>query len=385
MSPKTIDPPPRVGKTFNGIIHRIDEDGNGIIETKESHINIGPVTDDAVGEWIEALKLPGGYGRLNTRKVRPDNYFDVVEREWDFDFSLDPNADDKERAGSVLGKRDQGIETAEEKYAVLDFNPLKDTPVISKKESKKDQSDPQEDFIDIGETYTVEIDRISNAGNGVVYIKGREFTIGPVKASPGFEVEVKVIDGQRAECLTDHVLPGKEEEERVDSGSTKSDEQHDNIVEPGDEQREDHTPETEINTEVEEDAVSNGFSTPVPLEADLEELRREAEMDAEDDVTIETTSRSSVNEYARSAKIRRYVKARADGECEGCGSPAPFTSTTGHPYLHAHHVHELSDGGSDTPDTVIALCPNCHYEVHHGEDGDEYNNELINRLEEIER
>jgi predicted HNH restriction endonuclease len=29
---------------------------------------------------------------------------------------------------------------------------------------------------------------------------------------------------------------------------------------------------------------------------------------------------------------------------------------------------------------VIALCPNCHYRVHHGEDGDAYNQELIEVL-----
>jgi len=77
--------------------------------------------------------------------------------------------------------------------------------------------------------------------------------------------------------------------------------------------------------------------------------------------------------------------ARADGVCEGCGEEAPFTSKTGDPYLHAHHIYELSDGGSDAPDTVIALCPNCHYRVHHGMNGDEYNKELRQKLDEIEK
>jgi len=118
---------------------------------------------------------------------------------------------------------------------------------------------------------------------------------------------------------------------------------------------------------------------------DINQLRKEAEEDAVDEVeqTISTIT-STKSQYSRSTKVKNYVKARADGTCEGCGEPAPFTSTTGEPYLHAHHVHELSDGGSDTPDTVIALCPNCHYRVHHGEDGDEYNQELLEILQEKE-
>ncbi|WP_396275500.1 HNH endonuclease [Haloarcula sp. S1AR25-4] len=66
----------------------------------------------------------------------------------------------------------------------------------------------------------------------------------------------------------------------------------------------------------------------------------------------------------------------ADSKCRSCGEPAPFTSKSGQPYLHAHHIHELSDGGSDTPATVVALCPNCHYKIHHGVDGDEFNEHL---------
>lgn len=115
----------------------------------------------------------------------------------------------------------------------------------------------------------------------------------------------------------------------------------------------------------------------------LESLRKKAEEDAEENV--ETTSRSlATKEYTRSNSVRNYVLARADGYCEGCGEPAPFVSKTGDPYLHAHHIHELSGGGSDTPDTVMALCPNCHYRVHHGNDGDEYNQKLKRKLEEIE-
>jgi len=116
---------------------------------------------------------------------------------------------------------------------------------------------------------------------------------------------------------------------------------------------------------------------------DIDELRKKATEDAIDEVE-QTISIATSAQYNRSSKIKDYVKARADGVCEGCNEPAPFTSKAGEAYLHAHHVHELSNGGSDTPDTVIALCPNCHYRVHHGEDGEEYNQELLEIVQEKE-
>jgi len=120
-------------------------------------------------------------------------------------------------------------------------------------------------------------------------------------------------------------------------------------------------------------------------EPNLTELREQANEAAVEEVPESaTTSSQTKQQYSRASEVRDYVMARADGECEGCEEPAPFTSKTGEPYLHAHHVHELSNGGSDTPDTVIALCPNCHYRVHHGEDGEEYNQELRETLNDIE-
>jgi 5-methylcytosine-specific restriction endonuclease McrA len=117
----------------------------------------------------------------------------------------------------------------------------------------------------------------------------------------------------------------------------------------------------------------------------LSSLRKEAQEDAIEEVPEETVASEYLSsEYTRSEKVKKYAKARAGGICEGCSEPAPFTSKTGSPYLHAHHVHELSEGGSDTPETVIALCPNCHYRVHHGEDGKKYNQNLIQRLADIE-
>jgi 5-methylcytosine-specific restriction enzyme A len=88
--------------------------------------------------------------------------------------------------------------------------------------------------------------------------------------------------------------------------------------------------------------------------------------------------------YERSEDLRVYVRRRADGRCEGCGSPAPFVTLRGHPYLEPHHTRRLSDGGPDDYHHVIALCPTCHRRVHHGDDGDAYNDQLRMRLESLE-
>ncbi|MDG4854570.1 MULTISPECIES: HNH endonuclease [unclassified Mesorhizobium] len=88
--------------------------------------------------------------------------------------------------------------------------------------------------------------------------------------------------------------------------------------------------------------------------------------------------------YQRSRDIRDYVLRRAGQTCEGCELDAPFLRRNGSPYLEPHHTRRLSDGGPDNPRFVIGLCPTCHRRVHHGADGDEYNDTLIAKLAVIE-
>ena len=66
------------------------------------------------------------------------------------------------------------------------------------------------------------------------------------------------------------------------------------------------------------------------------------------------------------------VKRIAEGKCQYCGNDAPFIDNNGQPYLEEHHVKRLADGGSDTIDNVVAICPNCHRKIH-----------VLNNAEEI--
>ncbi|MHB2155765.1 HNH endonuclease [Calditrichota bacterium GD2] len=95
----------------------------------------------------------------------------------------------------------------------------------------------------------------------------------------------------------------------------------------------------------------------------LNELERKA-LDKE-----KITKKVIINsiQYIRDPYIAEYVKRKANGICQDCNEPAPFINKkTGEPYLEIHHIIPLSEGGSDTIDNVIALCPNCHRKRHYG-------------------
>jgi len=100
----------------------------------------------------------------------------------------------------------------------------------------------------------------------------------------------------------------------------------------------------------------------------------------EEGITSSGTSRRTT--YTRSDAVRRFAHRMADGMCQGCDREAPFVDENGDPYLEVHHLDRRSDGGADHPDNVIAICPNCHRRVHHGQDGDQFNRELIEQVKQ---
>jgi 5-methylcytosine-specific restriction protein A len=73
---------------------------------------------------------------------------------------------------------------------------------------------------------------------------------------------------------------------------------------------------------------------------------------------IETTA------YERNPYIVEYAKRRAAGFCQLCKAPAPFNDSGNKPYLECHHIIWLSNGGEDTIENTVALCPNCHAKMH---------------------
>ena len=75
--------------------------------------------------------------------------------------------------------------------------------------------------------------------------------------------------------------------------------------------------------------------------------------------------------YRRNPDVVAEILTRAGGKCECCGQSAPFIrkfgERIGEPFLEVHHKIWLSEGGTDSVDNAIALCPNCHRREHFGD------------------
>ena len=126
------------------------------------------------------------------------------------------------------------------------------------------------------------------------------------------------------------------------------------------------------------------LATEAPTDLPLAELRERA-LEAATTPGEASPRIALINVRARSKAVRDYVLARAAGACEACQNPAPFLTGTEQPYLEAHHIHKLSDGGPDHPASVAALCPNCHRKAHFGVEREEVNNELLQRVNSLEK
>ena len=80
--------------------------------------------------------------------------------------------------------------------------------------------------------------------------------------------------------------------------------------------------------------------------------------------------------YDQDPSVKAWVIIHANGICESCGRPAPFCVDGGVPFLEVHHVRRLADGGADTIENAVAVCPNCHRELHFGDN----RKEMVERL-----
>ena len=91
--------------------------------------------------------------------------------------------------------------------------------------------------------------------------------------------------------------------------------------------------------------------------------RKRLETAAKKPETIQVLARA----FRRNADVIAEVLSRAKGECERCESEAPFLKASdGLPFLEVHHRVLLSQGGDDTVENALALCPNCHRKLHFG-------------------
>lgn len=92
----------------------------------------------------------------------------------------------------------------------------------------------------------------------------------------------------------------------------------------------------------------------------------------------------SRSEFVRSPAVVELALRRSEGECEfpGCKTPL-FRTSEGRPYLEVHHINWLRNGGLDSLENVVALCPRCHRALHSAAERQVLNAEMEAHLSSI--
>jgi 5-methylcytosine-specific restriction endonuclease McrA len=352
-------------------------ENKGIIYSERGIVIIGPIRSSAVGKTVTVEIIDGTIIRCKTDSIRPDGF------RWESDY---PNCPDDLDRGEIFETKINSASDSLSNPSVselaegrLQLGPLEqsvegrripaqyqgggDAICLEPKYVTEKYDSYISNWIDHHSSPSIDPQIYNISNNTPENIRSKE-TVSESKATPD--------EGSKN---TDPVDEPVESEASTDENTDMAG----NSAEPEDNsksrRRDGNTSTSEMESFEGEDRGTS-----------VEELREQAYRDSSEEISNSNSRKiRSKSEYTRSSKIRRYVKQRANGYCEGCGDPAPFNSKTGEPYLHAHHVHELSDGGKDTPDTVIALCPNCHYRVHDRIDGDEYNQKLLEIVKEKEK
>ena len=75
----------------------------------------------------------------------------------------------------------------------------------------------------------------------------------------------------------------------------------------------------------------------------------------------------STTTFLRNPDVVAEVLFLAKGKCGLCKSSAPvLRRSDAQPYLEVHHRKHLADGGADSIENALAVCPNCHRKAHYG-------------------
>jgi len=94
---------------------------------------------------------------------------------------------------------------------------------------------------------------------------------------------------------------------------------------------------------------------------------------------------SLVTQNLRDPKVKAWILWNAGTKCECCENEAPFFSSDDIPYLEVHHLKRMADEGSDRISNAIAVCPNCHRELHYGANSHALVNSLYGRIGRLVR
>ena len=110
-----------------------------------------------------------------------------------------------------------------------------------------------------------------------------------------------------------------------------------------------------------ESEFENGIENSIKIDDDSRQERLKNARKKPEKVFTTTST------YKRNPDVVVEVLKRANGICEHCKNKAPFIKAKDNtPYLEVHHKIQLANGGDDTIENALALCPNCHREMHFG-------------------
>lgn len=131
------------------------------------------------------------------------------------------------------------------------------------------------------------------------------------------------------------------------------------------------------------DLLSTPTSDPGRLDRKVDELVKRVPQAAPAGIEAPRRTQSNATVYERDPRVKAWVLTNAAGTCERCDTAAPFTKPDGQPFLEVHHLRQLANGGSDQVSNAVALCPNCHRELHHGMDANKAIALLYAKLERL--
>ena len=146
---------------------------------------------------------------------------------------------------------------------------------------------------------------------------------------------------------------------------------------------------TEIIQIIKEVNIFNSLFPPTFSTKELNEntaiIRKLDNKTIPDGIKSPEKKKQEIVSYARDPKIKAYVLQRANGICELCKKQGPFLDKNGLWFLEVHHLLSLAQGGEDTIFNSVALCPNCHRELHYGINSESKKCILDNYLETVHK
>lgn len=119
--------------------------------------------------------------------------------------------------------------------------------------------------------------------------------------------------------------------------------------------------------------------------AEVLKIKSTNDYDISNNKTIPEKYNIEITQFVRDPKVVAWVLNNSKGFCECCNQKAPFNKEDGTPFLEVHHLIRLADGGYDSISNAIALCPNCHRELHYGENRTILLNQIYKNIERVKK